>query len=247
MAGRRTSRAVRWLTACGAAAALAVGTGAWLWPEGRPEPRAVTLDEAGRMALARFTTYEAGPARIRITVPGRDGESVVDAVVDHRSHHAVGSYRTPGAAPGLLAWDLGGVGVAPAPDGTAVPPDPAAAATMPRAAWSSRAFSSDPFDVGLRLVLQLAADRPDNAQVLAQQGPLRLRGERIDGRSYDVFSGPRPRSAAGQGESPLTYWIDGAGGLRRVTVQVPGLARPVTVDFTGPSAEAVPTTPWTAG
>ncbi|MER5867819.1 hypothetical protein [Kitasatospora sp. NPDC002040] len=236
----------RWPVVAAVAVALLAGIGGWAWPTGHPASRAITLDEAGRLALARFTTYEKSPARVRITVQGRDGDSVVDGLVDFRSHHAVGSYRIPGADPGLLAWDREGVGVAPAA-GPGGPPALSAAATMPRAAWSPRAFSSDPFDVGLNLVLRLAADRPDNAQVLAEQGPRWLRGERIDARSYDVFSGPRPRSAADRGESPLTYWVDGEGGLRRVTMRVAGLERLVTVDFPGGPADPVPGTPWTLG
>ncbi|WP_405017671.1 hypothetical protein OHV05_12055 [Kitasatospora sp. NBC_00070] len=236
MIGRR----MRW-AAGGLTAALVAGVGGWLWPADGPTARPVTRDEAGRLALARFTTYEASPARVRVTVPGRNGDTVVDGAVDYRSHHAVGSYRAPGTDSGLLAWDQEGLGVAPGAS------DLSAAATMPRAAWSPRAFSSDPFDVGLQLVMRLAADRPDNAQLLAEQGPRWLRSERIDARSYDVFSGPRPRSAAEPGDSPLTYWIDGDGGLRRVTVRVTGLERPVTVDFTGGRAEAVPATPWTVG
>ncbi|MFC8344779.1 hypothetical protein [Streptomyces sp. NPDC057280] len=114
--------------------------------------------------------------------------------------------------------------------------------------WTRRGFVGGPLDTGLRLVLGLAADRPDNAQLLAQSGPSWLRGDRIDGRPLDVFSGPRPRpqgSAPPAGRSPLAYWIDADGDLRRVTATL-GTGRTVTVDVTAAHVTkgSLPEGPW---
>lgn len=242
-AGRRRRPAwPQWLGLAVGAAALATGTAAWAMRAPAPGPRPVTLAQAARMSLARFTTYEASPLRVRIQVPEAGRTLTVDGVVDYRAHHAVGSYRL-GTETGLLAWDYAGLGVAPGH-----PRDPlVAAASMPPRSWSPRGYTSDPLDAGLQLTMDLAQDRPDNAQVLAEQGPRWLRSDRIDGHDYDVFSGPRPRSAADQGLSPLTYWIDGSGRLRRVTMQMAGISGPLTVDFPGGTATAVPGTPWAVG
>jgi len=226
-------------------------------------PRPVSAAEAQRMAVTRFRMYRASPSAVTVRVTTPAGTTVIRAVVDHRRHRAVGAYDAGGeAARGLLAWDLSGVAVARGGAARAVRPGesggagesgrtretggsaPGAEASVPavlrsvravRAGeWTRRGFTGGPLDTGLRLVLGLAADRPDNAQLLAQSGPSWLRGDRIDGRPLDVFSGPRPRpqgSAPPAGRSPLAYWIDADGDLRRVTATL-GTGRTVTVDVT---------------
>ncbi|MGW7531127.1 hypothetical protein [Amycolatopsis sp. NPDC054798] len=236
----RGSRRARWLAGALVAAA-AVGCGAWaLTPKAEPEARPVTLDEAGRMAMARYTTYQNSPARIRVRAPMAGSVVVVDAVVDYRQHRAVGSYEFAGSAKGLVAWDDRGLAVAPGRQA-----DPlAAAGTLRPADWSPRSFTTDPLDAALRLSMLMGQDRPDNAQVLAEQGPRWLRGDEIDGKPCEVFAGPRPRSADGSRQSPLTYWIDDTGGLRRVTAQLAGVDGVLELDFPGGQAGPVPGTPW---
>ncbi|MDN3020283.1 hypothetical protein [Streptomyces sp. S.PB5] len=140
----------------------------------------------------------------------------------------------------------------PGASGTAVAETPArevlrAARGVEKKKWARRGFVGGPLDVGLRLVLGMASDRPENAQLLAQSGPLWLRDDRIEGRSLDVFSGPRPRpqgSAAPSGSSPLAYWIDDDGDLRRLTATL-GQSRTVTVDVTEHQvAGKLPAGPW---
>ena len=204
-------------------------------------PRPVSAPEAQRMALTRFRTYQASPSAVTVRAVTPSGTTVVRAVVDHRRHRAVGVYGGAGGGPrGVLAWDLSGVAVARGEG----------ARTQGRT-WVRREFAAGPLDVGLRLVLSVASDRPDNAQLLAQSGPLWLRDERIGGRSYGVFSGPRPRpqgtarpSGAPTGRSPLAYWIDTDGNLRRVTATL-GQGRTVRVDVTrGRVKGGVPQGPW---
>lgn len=229
-------------------------------------PRHVSADEAQRMAVARFRAYEASPAEVRVRLPPVGEESgtvTVRAVVDHRAHRAVGAYEVVDdtrTVQGLLSWDLDGVGVArpptPAPgapgQGTRAPvPDvvTTAAQAVRRARalkpdqWTRHPYSTSPLDRALHLVLSVASERPDDARRLARSGPLWLREEHLDGHGYGVFSGPHP-TASPADTSPLTYWIDSEGNLRRITARLtPG--HYATVDFVAARVRTgVPGTPW---
>lgn len=269
--GGRTPRRTRWfapliaLAACGAAAA---GLLAYRGLADDTTERPVTMEEASRLALSRLNLYQASPVAVTLTVTEGGGTVMrVEGVVDYRTHRAVGRYQVSGsagtpapAAPagpagpaarlgqGLIVWDTGGLGLAPARQGDDSPPWQQAE-HIPRSGWSARSYTTDPLDAGLRLLIELGADRPDNPLLLAQSGALRLESERIDGRSYDRFAGPRAQGATPDGErSPLTYWVDGDGGLRRVTMRVSGLETPTTVEFSGRDRRAkLPGTPWSTG
>ncbi|MFK0023719.1 hypothetical protein [Streptomyces sp. NPDC090798] len=238
-------------------------------------PHPVSGDEALRIALARFRAYEESPAEVTVRLPAAEtggGTITVRAVVDHHVHRAVGAYEIVDdtrTVQGLLAWDLEGLAVARPPTAapgaepgrtTARPPAPdivttaagavRRAGTLKREEWTRRPYSSAPLDRALRLVLSVAADRPDNAELLARSGPLWLRDERLDGHRYGVFSSPRPgpsASASPADDSALTYWIDTDGNLRRVTDRMsPG--HYATVDFVATRVRTdVPGAPWTKG
>lgn len=242
---------------------------------GDPAPRPVSADEAQRMALARFRTYEASPSEVTVRLPVAStgqGTVTVHAVVDHHVRRAVGAYEVVDDArtlQGLLAWDPEGIAIArppaPAPGAepgrtTARPPAPDIVTTAAQAArkartlkrdqWTRRPYSGAPLDRALRMVLSVAADRPDDARLLARSGPLWLRDERLGGHGYGVFVGPGPRpsaSATASDASPLTYWIDTDGNLRRITARLsPG--QYATVDFVAEHVgTGVPGTPWTRG
>lgn len=274
----REPRKKIWVTAVAAATALAGAlTALLLLLSGNrgASPHPVSADEAERMALARFRAYEASPAEVTVRLPAAetgDGTITVRAVVDHHVHRAVGAYEIVDdtrTVQGLLAWDLEGVAVARPPAAapgaepgrtTARPPAPdivttaaqavRRAGTLKREEWTRRPYSTAPLDRALRLVVSVAADRPDNAALLARSGPLWLRDERLDGHGYGVFSDPRPgasASASPADDSTLTYWIDTAGNLRRVTARMsPG--RYATVDFVATRVRTgVPGAPWMKG
>ncbi|QEU93242.1 hypothetical protein CP970_21995 [Streptomyces kanamyceticus] len=221
-------------------------------------PRPVTLDEAQRLAMARFSAYESGTMRVDVVLDDGSGTTSVHGLADFRTHHAVGRYAVTGSggtSDGLLAWDSTGLAVASAParvggasaraDGAAAAAK-AAAAVKPRA-WSPRAYTEDSLDSALRLVMGLANDRPDNPQLLAQGGPRHLREETLDGTSYTVFAGPRPRGSARDSRSPLTFWVDGQGRLGRVEARIAPLPRPARIDFApAPAGLRVPGQPWAA-
>ncbi|MFI6645507.1 hypothetical protein [Streptomyces sp. NPDC050504] len=263
------------LAALGAAGAVGAAV---LLPDEEEDSRPVTLAEAQQLASARFGLYDSGTVRVALTLPGSGGTTTVNGMVDYRAHRAVGRYATQGpvASTGLIAWDATGLAVAlpdgPGP-GKAAPGGPgpgksggagAAAsgddpAQLVRAAaanesWSPRAYTTDPLDVALRLVMALGNDRPDNAQLLAQSGPRRLRQETLSGTDYTVFSGPRPRATASapapgaapaRTDSPLTYWVDGSGRLGRVEARLATLSDPARWDITrAPAGLKVPGGPW---
>ncbi|MGW1690442.1 hypothetical protein [Streptomyces sp. NPDC002399] len=267
----RTPRRALWLrtliaiTACGVAVG---GLAAYrTFSDDTATERPVTTEEASRLALSRLNLYQASPVAVTLTATEGGGVVVrVKGVVDYRTHRAVGSYQVTGASGssgtsgsatgqldhGLIVWDTGGLGLAPAPKGDNSPAWQQAE-HIPRSGWSARSYTTDPLDAGLQLLIGLGADRPDNPLLLAQSGARRLGRERIDGRSYDRFAGPRAQGAtpgAGPdgGRSPLTYWVDGDGGVRRVTMRMPGLGTPTTLEFSGRDDRAkLPEAPWATG
>lgn len=272
----RTPRRALWLrtliaiTACGAAVG---GVAAYRGysDDSTTAERPVTTEEASRLALSRLNLYQASPVAVTLTTTEGGGVVVrVKGVVDYRAHRAVGSYQVTGSTGtsgssatsgppaagqldrGLIVWDTGGLGLAPAPAGDDKQPWQQAE-HIPRSGWSSRSYTTDPLDAGLQLLIGLGADRPDNPMLLAQSGARWLAHDRIDGRSYDRFAGPRaqgatPGAGSDGGRSPLTYWVDGDGGLRRVTMRMAGLGTPTTVEFTGREGRAkLPETPWGTG
>lgn len=224
----------------------------WFFHDGEGAgPRPLTSVEAERMALARFRTYQDSPSEVvvRASVPG-GGEAVVRAVVDHRRHRGVGWYEATGQH-GLIAWDAGGLAVARTEHTEHTDVDSVSEAVrqagLPSTRWARRPFGRAPLDSALRLTTVMATDRPENAQLLAQSGPLRLRSEKIEGHRYEVFSGPRPHAGTAKGRSPLAYWIAPTGTLRRITANL-GTRRGASVDLVGGRGRVgVPGEPWERG
>lgn len=250
-------------------ALLAAVAGTVALTGGEEPARTVTMEEAERLAAVRFHAYEAGPTRVAVTVPMGSGETVVDGVVDYRAHRAVGGYTATGAGPaqhGMLAWDATGLAVAvgPAAKGSGEVRGSgvlrAAERLSPRD-WSPRAYTSDPLDVVLHVMMALGQDRPDNAQLLAQAGARRLGQRTEDGVTYTLFSGPRPQRNKDEGPkgdrkrasaaperpatSPLTYWLDGEDRLGRLDIKLASLPRSARVDFKDSDTKwKMPGKPW---
>ncbi|MFF2350918.1 hypothetical protein ACFVVL_14165 [Kitasatospora sp. NPDC058115] len=250
--GRRRAVWLRSLVAL-AVCAAAGGLVAYRSVSDEPGERPVTVDEASRLALSRLNLFEASPVAVTLTASEGGGVGVrVEGVVDYRTRRGTGRYQVTGAnGPldhGLVVWDAGGLGLAPEPAG-ADGPAWQQAEHVPRQGWSPRSYTADPLDAGLQLIVQLGADRPDNPLLLAQSGARWLGRDRLDGREHDRFAGPRAQGAAPDGErSPLTYWVDADGALRRVTMRMPGLGTPSTVEFGGRDDTAkLPEAPWLTG
>ncbi|MFD8396057.1 hypothetical protein ACFV2N_44420 [Streptomyces sp. NPDC059680] len=227
------------------------------------KPRAITASEAQRLAMVRFKAYDASPETVTLTIDDGTDSYAVRGLVDYRTHHAVGTFVAGVTGQrqqrGLLAWDDTGLAIAPGAEGTSPSSEMAriarAAEKVHAHHWSPRAYAAYPLDTALHVVMALGADRPDNAQLLAQFGARRLGESTLRGKSYTRLSGPRPRPQAARGagapnqripsSSPLTYWVDQDGNLGRLEIKGAAMERPMTVDFLGHEAHAkVPAEPW---
>jgi hypothetical protein len=191
---------------------------------------ALTPDEADRLAITRFRNYQAGGRAVTITVPGTAGGLVVTGSVDYRTGLGYGTVRGTGrdaSSDGLVAWSAATVLVHPMPD----PPVPAPAAP-PGSGWFGRPLqkSGSSLDSALAIVLGLGSDRPDNAELLPQNGAARTGEERVHGHRVDVMTGPDARVKAGTSQT-VRYWIAPDGIMYRVQAAVASEPEPVVVDF----------------
>ncbi|SDM76195.1 hypothetical protein [Allokutzneria albata] len=190
------------------------------------EPRPLSAVEAERLAMIRYTAYEAKILGVRARVPAPGGALVLDGRVDVAEHVGYATLRTEGrdddASAGLLQWSLGKVAF----NGTrsAAPVDP-----PPVEGWQLRPMqtSGSELDGVLRLVLNLGSDRPENAQLLQQSTARWVGSEDVRGKRVDVFEGPR----ASGGGSRLKYWVDGDGRLHRVQARMGENQEPAVVDL----------------
>ncbi|MFI0814921.1 hypothetical protein ACH4TX_05645 [Streptomyces sp. NPDC021098] len=101
----------------------------------------------------------------------------------------------------------------------------------PRHGWARRALTTraSTIDTTLLLLLNLAADRPDNARLLLRSGARRLGREKVAGVPVTVFAGPsatKPQAtapkAARLAPGRTRYWIAADGRLRRFSARLAG-------------------------
>ncbi|MFD7154760.1 hypothetical protein ACFV9C_09190 [Kribbella sp. NPDC059898] len=181
-------------------------------------PRALTADEANRLAITRFRNYETGGRAVRITVPDTAGGLTVTASVDFRSKRAYGELRGAGrnsSSDGVIRWT----------------PTQLSAASK-TVGWTNRPLQTtgSTLDTALRITLGLASDRPDNAQLLPQNGARQLGQETINGHRTDVMLGPAARDRPDT-EGTVKYWIAEDGTMYRVQLAVASEPQPVVIDF----------------
>jgi len=198
-----------------------------------PEPRGLSTTEAERLALVRFTNYTAKNAKFSGSVPSPGGKLLLTGRIDFVAHLGYAAMRTDGradlASGGLVQWNLTRMAFHGAPDAVAVDPPPAEN-------WQLRALqkTGSELDGALRLLVNLAADRPDNAQLLQQSTARWLRSDTVDGVAVDVLEGPkqdgRPATAD---DARLRYWVDADGGLRRVEARLGDQQEFAVFDFHG--------------
>lgn len=213
------------LAVAGVAAALLIGSDG----TGKGDdtgPRAVTSDEAGRLALTRFRNYEAGGRAVTITVPNTGGELTVTSSVDFRSKTGYGVVRGDGrnaSSDGLIQWTLTTVLFHPMVDAPGPPPS---------SGWSSRALqtSGSALDTALSIILGLGSDRPENALLLAQNGATWIARDELAGHPTDVMTGPNARGT-NDTSGNVRYWIADDGTMFRVQVAVASEPKPVVIDF----------------
>ncbi|MFH8368345.1 hypothetical protein [Streptomyces sp. NPDC018031] len=197
---------------------------------GSGDPRPLTPDEASRLAITRYRNYQAQGRAVTITVPGTAGGLTVTGSVDYRRMVGYGVVHGTGrgeSSDGLIRWTPTSVHVLPMTDAPAHAP-----ASPPRSGWHDRPLlsSGSALDTSLFIALGLGGDRPDNAELLPQNGAAWWGRERVDGRSVDVMTGPSSPDRSGTAGN-VRYWIGSDGTMYRVRVSVGSQPEPVVIDF----------------
>ncbi|RKT54222.1 hypothetical protein C8E97_2837 [Saccharothrix australiensis] len=231
------------MVALAVASAAAVGVAAFLIVDSRSEPagpRALTSDEANRLAITRFRNYEAGGRAVTITVPTTAGGLVVTGAVDFRAGLGYGVVRGTGrdtSSDGLIQWNATTVFVHPVADAPAEAP-----ASPPGAGWHRRSLltAGSSLDSALLIALGLGSDRPDNAELLPQNGAAWVGRDEVGGHRVDVLSGPAARGRPGTAGN-VRYWVDQDGTMHRVRADVASEPQPVVIEFD--AREYVPVQP----
>ncbi|MFJ8000799.1 hypothetical protein ACIQ7D_27325 [Streptomyces sp. NPDC096310] len=193
-------------------------------------PRPLTSDEANRLAITRFRNYQAQGRAVTITVPGTAGELTVTGSVDYRRKVGYGVVHGTGRAKssdGLIQWTPTSVHVRPMTDAPAHAP-----ASPPSSGWHDRPLlsSGSALDTSLSIALGLGGNRPDNAELLPQNGAAWWGREQVDGRRVDVMTGPSSPGRSGTAGN-VRYWVGSDGTMYRVRVSVDSQPEPVVIDF----------------
>ncbi|MGW4396588.1 hypothetical protein ACWEHA_14950 [Amycolatopsis nivea] len=239
MLGKRIAR--RWIVVA-AAVAVALGAGIfWCAAAGSPDsgPRAVTADEASRLAIARFRNYQKQGRAVTISVPGAAGELVITGSADYRAKSGYGVLKGKGrndSGNGLIRWTADRIEFRPLPVVPDFPP-----AKPPSDGWFGRPLNpaAGSLDRALAILLGLGSDRPDNAQLLPQNGAEWVAADQVNGHPVDVFTGPDSRDRPGSA-GKVRYWLDADGVLYRVQAAIPGETDPVVISFDTHEFTAVP-------
>ncbi|HEX6356706.1 MAG TPA: hypothetical protein VF106_27415 [Actinophytocola sp.] len=203
-------------------------------------PRALTSDEVNRLAITRFRNYETEGRAVTITVPSTAGELVITGSVDYRAKIGYGVVHGTGrdsSSDGLIQWNNATVFFHPMDAAPAEAP-----ASPPGPNWHRRSLQTtgSSLDSSLLIVLSLGSDRPDNAELLPQNGAAWVGHDQVDGRQVDVMTGPGARGKPGSAGN-VRYWIDSEGTMYRVQASVASAPRPVVIDFD--TREYVPVQP----
>lgn len=226
--------------AAGVIVAVASGSG------GGSGNQALTSEEANRLAITRFRNFEAGGRAVTITVPGTAGSLVVTGSIDYRAKLGFGVVHGTGrdtSSNGLIEWTTTSVLVDPMTDAPALAP-----AAPPTTGWYSRPLqqTGSSLDSSLVIALSLGSDRPDNAQLLPQNGATWVGRDHVGGREVDIMAGPaaQVRSGWASGQAgTVRYWIGPDGTMYRVQAAVASEAQPTVIDFDTQKYEPVPSAP----
>ncbi|WP_394807174.1 hypothetical protein [Streptomyces asiaticus] len=236
-AGQRRWLRPRWIAVVIGGVAVAVATFLIVDSGSAPTgPRELTADQAGRLAVTRFHNYQAGGRALTIDVPGTAGGLTVTGSIDYRRKVGYGVVHGTGrdtSGNGLIQWTATTVFVHPMANAPAKAP-----ARPPGSGWYSRPLQKygSSLDSSLAIALKLGSDRPDNAELLPQNGAAWVGRDRLDGHQVDIMTGPSARATSGPAGTTgsgdaVRYWIGSDGTMYRVRVGVASAARPVVIDF----------------
>ena len=204
-------------------------------PTSAAGPRGVTSDEADRLAVSRFRNYQRELVPFEISVPVEEQVLTVTGRADMREHRAVGSaVAADPPAYATFAWNFAAVAVVDT-ETPATDAELGNVGKVPQAAWQVHSIESgEVLDQVLLVLLNLALDRPENAQLLRQNGAQWQAATVVDGKEVDIMTA----TPVGEGQT-LSYYVDATGNLVRVDVAV-GADRPATITFLDGEAAAVP-------
>ncbi|MFE0022604.1 hypothetical protein [Amycolatopsis sp. NPDC059021] len=234
----------RWVIAAGVAILVVVAALTYLvtGDSAGTSPRALTPDEVSRLAITRFRNHEARGRAVTITVPDPAGALVVTGSVDYRAKIGYGVVKGKGrndSGNGLVQWTTHSLALHPMADTPGQAPD-----VPPATGWYRRplATAGGALDRALAIVLGLGSDRPDNAQLLPQNGAAWVGTDQIGGHAVDIFTGPESRERPGTADS-VRYWLDANGVMYRAQAAVPAEPEPVVIDFDTGKYTVVPPIP----
>jgi hypothetical protein len=179
----------------------------------------LTGSQAERLAMFQFNAYQAGMLAVSGTVVDDQSVTINGWVntVEGRGYALVQApdAQNPGAF--LTEWTAGEIR---AQDftGSKAPLPP------PEDGWQSTALNAKASTLAAAqaLLVSLALDRPNNAQLLVQSGAEWLGSGTIDATKVDIMSGPVAPHSNGK-QSSFRYWIDGDGNLLRIEARLDGV------------------------
>lgn len=197
-------------------------------------PRPLTAAEADRLGVTRFRNHTAGAREVALAIPHEGRTMLLRGAVDFRSHLGYGVLTgADPEGPVLVQWTMAAVVVRPWVADRELPARP------PRDGWVGRrlAPAGATLDTALLLTLNLAGDRPENAQLLSQNGARWLRSERAGGKPVDVVSGPAPATGEAR-RSRTRFWLTADGTMVRFEADVETAEQPIVAtlgeEHTGP-------------
>jgi hypothetical protein len=167
---------------------------------------------------------------VTIKVPGTAGGLTVTGSIDYRGKIGYGVVHGTGrdtSSDGLIEWTATTAFVLPMANTPADAP-----AWPPGSGWYGRPLqtSGSSLDSALAIALSLGSDRPDNAELLPQNGAVWVGQDRLDGHQVDVMTGPSTHDTAGSA-GDARYWIGSDGTMYRVRLGVASASQPVVIDF----------------
>ncbi|MFI9588655.1 hypothetical protein ACIHCQ_44395 [Streptomyces sp. NPDC052236] len=234
---RRTPRC---LPACGIALTLLTLLGGSACTQDKPPAPAsattapaLTTPQAELLALTRFANYRRGAAQVTADIPVQGQSARLTGRLDWRHGTGLAILQGNGGVlehgRHLLRWDRTTVSIQHNWTGP-LPTHP------PRDGWTGRALTpqTSTIDTTLLLLLNLATDRPDNAQLLLHSGARRLGQENVEGVPVTVFAGPSTPAPGAVRTTPgrTRYWIDADGDLRRFSALPGGASGWLVATFT---------------
>ena len=206
-------------------------------------PRAVTAEEAGRLATMRLQNFEAVGVGFHATIVTAQGEVTLNGDVDFHTLTGYGEVSGRHARSYTLEWNSGTLLAWPSP-GRPTSPPAAPPTTAPRARVLSP--SSPGIDGTLALILGLGESRPDDAKQVQQDGARWLRSTTLNGTTVDVMQGPSPQGPGHGSETSLDFWVDRSGYLLRLDAYLAGSTTPTRIDLDRNAYTAIPETPYLA-